>query len=239
MDEIRRVMIETVKSHEIILKFENKSFHLESEVAKLYESIIDLRKKYTEELNEKKKENLDIFIDRMNELEFDIKQIKQLTDELKSENHFENEDMQKKANKSETEKFFLTNQSSNPNGSLTLKEFVRVLGVSVKMNSEKLDKVNHRIDLLIADILERLKKDLSNESMKILDNFKIELKYSISRIEEQMREKVDRFNMEEFSKKIEHKMFSEMSKKLDRMDLKKNNTIINKKVYYPLYRLIT
>ena len=54
-----------------------------------------------------------------------------------------------------------------------------------------------------------------------------------------MREKVDRFNMEEFSKRIEHKMFSEMSKKLDRLDLKKNNTIINKKVSYISNRLIT
>jgi hypothetical protein len=231
VDEIRRVIVETVKSHEVILRFEEKSNQLERNVAKLYESIIDLRKKYTEELTEKKKENLDIFIERMNELEFDIKQNKLLIDELKAENNLENEEMQKKGNKSETENFFLTNLSSNPNGTVSLKEFVRLLGLSVKMNSDKIDKVNHRIDLLIADILERLKKDLANESIKILDNFKVELKYSISRIEEQMREKVDRFNMEEFSKKIENKMFSEMSKKLDRLDLKKNNTMINKKVH--------
>ena len=238
VEEIRRVMIETVKTHEVILKFEDKSNKLEGDVAKIYDSIIDLRKKYSEEISEKKKENLDIFLERMNELEFDIKRVRDSFEELKSENQFENEEMNNKGNIIETDKFFLTNQTSNTNGVLSLKEFVKVLGNSVKINSEKLDKVNHRIDLLIVDILERLKKDLSNESQKILDNFKIELKFSISRIEEQMREKVDRFNMEEFSKRIEHKMFSEMSKKLDKMDLKKNNTIINKKVCYYLIRLI-
>ena len=68
------------------------------------------------------------------------------------------------------------------------------------------------------------------ESNRILDEFRGDLKVSIGSIEEQLREKVDRFNLDEFGKRMDTKFNTEISKKIDKFDLKKNNVLLNKKV---------
>ena len=42
-----------------------------------------------------------------------------------------------------------------------------------------------------SEILQKVRRDLSHVSGKILDDFRIEMKNSIGKIEEQLREKVD------------------------------------------------
>lgn len=37
-------------------------------------------------------------------------------------------------------------------------------------------------------------------------------------------------NLDEFGRKFDHKLVNEISKKIDKTDLKKNNTYLNKKV---------
>jgi hypothetical protein len=64
----------------------------------------------------------------------------------------------------------------------------------------------------------------------MLEEFRGDLKNSISKIEDQLREKVDRMNLDEFGRKFDHKLVNEISKKIDKTDLKKNNTYFNKKV---------
>ena len=241
VDEIKRVMHETVKTHEIILKIEEKTTKLDNEISKIYDSIIYLRKVYTEEIGNQKNFESKGFAKRIEELESNYGIVRQNIDELKGEFPLEHNDENKnnlkldsfkKFNESDKE-FQKTNDLQTPsaNTGLTFRDFVKSLGVSIKQQSEKIEKLNNRIDMINSEILEKVKSNLSVESSKILDNFKLELKFSISKIEEQMREKVDRFNMEEFSKKLEIKMYNEMSKKLDRLDLKKNNNMINKKVF--------
>ena len=88
------------------------------------------------------------------------------------------------------------------------------------------------------EILGKVKKDLSGkeqqiilaESNRILDEFRGDLKISIGSIEDQLREKVDRFNLDEFGKRMDSKFNSEISKKIDKHELKKNNLLLNKKV---------
>jgi hypothetical protein len=50
------------------------------------------------------------------------------------------------------------------------------------------------------------------------------------KIDEQLKEKVDFENIGEFEKKLDQKISGNLNKKLDKMELKKNNNIINKKV---------
>jgi hypothetical protein len=64
----------------------------------------------------------------------------------------------------------------------------------------------------------------------MLEEFRGDLKNSIGKIEDQLREKVDRMNLDEFGRKFDHKLVNEISKKIDKTDLKKNNTYFNKKV---------
>lgn len=53
----------------------------------------------------------------------------------------------------------------------------------------------------------------------------------IYRIDEQLRDKVDFNNFDEYGKKLDLKISNDLNKKIDKNELKKNNNIINKKVF--------
>ena len=92
-----------------------------------------------------------------------------------------------------------------------------------------------------SEIYSKLKKDLACkikfyfiflvEVSKILDEFRSHLKLSVSKLEEQLRDKVDRFNLDEFGKKIDTKFKGEIQMKMDKTDMKRNNSYLNKKVF--------
>ncbi len=64
----------------------------------------------------------------------------------------------------------------------------------------------------------------------MFEEFKDDLKNMIYRIDEQLREKVDFNNFDEYGKKLDQKISNDLNRKIDKMELKKNNNIINKKV---------
>jgi len=122
------------------------------------------------------------------------------------------------------------NNAEQPNGGGSIKDNFRSINASVKTVCDKIEKVTMRLDNMNTEILTKVKKDLSAESAKILVEFKSDLKNSIMSIQEQLREKVDKFSLDEFGKYVNEKLSLEMNKKLDRTDLKKNNNLINKKI---------
>lgn len=67
--------------------------------------------------------------------------------------------------------------------------------------------------------------------MKAFDEFKQDLKKTIVKIDDQLREKVDINNFQEYDKKLDQKISNEFNKKLDKKELKRNNNLINKKVF--------
>ena len=73
------------------------------------------------------------------------------------------------------------------------------------------------------EILTIVKRDLKNESQRILEEFKSDLKLSISKIEEQLRDKLDKFGLVEFGQKMNNRIGNEMSRKSDKNDMSKNN----------------
>jgi hypothetical protein len=72
-----------------------------------------------------------------------------------------------------------------------------------------------------------------------LDEFKVDLKISILKLDDQIKDKVDTYNFQEYGRKVDSKINSEMSKKIDKNELKRNNNIINKKVSLLVYKLIS
>ena len=68
------------------------------------------------------------------------------------------------------------------------------------------------------------------QSSKIMDEFRGDLKVSITKVEDQIRDKVDKFNLDELGRKLDLKFNGEINKKLDKTDLKKNNSFLTKKV---------
>ena len=73
------------------------------------------------------------------------------------------------------------------------------------------------------EILTIVKRDLKNESQRILEEFKSDLKLSISKIEEQLRDKLVKFGLVEFGQKMNNRIGNEMSRKSDKNDMSKNN----------------
>jgi hypothetical protein len=126
---------------------------------------------------------------------------------------------------------FKTNSHGYQTKMITVREYIKLLYKSLKDYELCLDKTNTKLDNINQEIFQRVKKDLSNESSKLIDEFKVDLKSSITRVQDQLKDKVDRFNLDEFSKRFDMKILHEVSKKLDRNDMNKNTTVINKKVY--------
>ena len=122
------------------------------------------------------------------------------------------------------------NQQSSKSGNGTLREQIKTLMTKIKGTDERLDKVNFKVENTNQDILQKVRKDFSQESSRLLEEFRGNLRNSITKIQEQMTEKVDKFNLDDFSKKLDLKIVHEFSKKLDRTDLNKNTHVINKKV---------
>ena len=73
------------------------------------------------------------------------------------------------------------------------------------------------------EILTIVKRDLKNESQRILEEFKSALRLSINKIEEQLRDKVDKFGLVEFGQKMNSRIGNEMSRNINKNDMSKNN----------------
>ena len=112
----------------------------------------------------------------------------------------------------------------------SIKEEMNIHGNYLKKLSEGINKVNTRISNLNKETLILIKKDLKAESNNIFDDFKSGLKESISRIENQLRDKVDKLGLDQFWNKINEQLLSEMKEKIDKKEMNKNNQYLKRKI---------
>ena len=112
----------------------------------------------------------------------------------------------------------------------SIKEEMTIHGNYLKKLSEEINKVNTRINNLNKETLILIKRDLKNESNAILDDFKSGLKESITRIETQLRDKVDKLGLDEFWNKINEQLVAEMKEKIDKKEMNKNNQYLKRKI---------
>ena len=192
---------------------DNIANHTE-ELNKAFESIVDIRKnllsKDIEVVVESLKGRIDDYETQCRKLKFDIDEItKQLEGETDDKKDTKDDNRPKQG---------------------SLREHINVIGSRVLSLSSSFEKLEKRVENINRDILNTVKRDLKAESARILDEFKGDLKVSISKIEEQLRNKVDRFGLVEFGQRIDNKLSSEMRNKIDRGDLTKNNHYINRKI---------
>ena len=192
---------------------DNIANHTE-ELNKAFESIVDIRKnllsKDIEVVVESLKGRIDDYETQCRKLKFDIDEItKQLEGETDDKKDTKDDNKPKQG---------------------SLREHINVIGSRVLSLSSSFEKLEKRVENINRDILNIVKRDLKAESTRILDEFKGDLKVSISKIEEQLRNKVDRFGLVEFGQRIDNKLSNEMRNKIDRGDLTKNNHYINRKI---------
>lgn len=109
-------------------------------------------------------------------------------------------------------------------------EIIKYICINSLNDAKRIDIIKNHQENMNSDILQKVKKDLSLESHKVLEDFRNDLKISIMKIEGKLGEKVDLLSLDEFGRRVDCKLNNEINKKLDRVDLKKNNNIINKKI---------
>ena len=198
------------ENEETFSKFYSENETKNIEITKLYESIIDLRRQMTEASNDSKVVDLKELPLKLIDIEGSIKNLKMLFENLSGADILDSD-----------------GKDEQP---MTLKEFVKSVISNNKVMTERLEKVNIKLDGINSDVLFKIKKDLMSESTSILNDFRSDLKSNLLKIEDQMRDKVDKLNMDELIRKFDQKIISEVSRKLDSNDLKKNKNVINRKV---------
>ena len=112
----------------------------------------------------------------------------------------------------------------------SIKEEINIHSDYLKKLSEGINKVNNRLSNLNKENLASIKKDLKNESNFILEDFKVGLKDSISKIETKLRDKVDKLGLDQFWNKINEQLLEEMKQKIDKKEMNKNNMYLKKKI---------
>ena len=113
-----------------------------------------------------------------------------------------------------------------------LNNFSKEIKDKIKTMNQRIDHISSKQESISGEILGKLKRDLTNESNRILEEFKLNLKNSMERIEDQLHDKVDKLNLDEIARKIDAKIILEVGRKLDKNDLRKSTGLINKKVLY-------
>ena len=204
---------EIIKINDFIDNYKPKVDLNKTEIDKIFESLVEIRRAVFD--NKNLEEELNSFHDKLNDLADRINQQKNLI-ENKLKNSYD-ESLENTEENADTK-------------NLSIKDIVKNLNFLCKNLSEKLEKLSTRQDNMNGEILTKVKKDLTNESNKILSEFRENLGESISRIENKLKEKVDKLSLEELGKKVDNKMTNEMNKKIDKTELRKNNNIINKKI---------
>lgn len=188
------------------------------ELNKTYESIVDIRNNL---LSKQVEDHVSALLGRMTEVETSCRKVKFEVDELIKSLEDDLNIQPKEGD--DNGKTSMANQVS-------LRESVNILTSKLITINDKVEKLEKKQSEIHKNILIIVKQDLKTESNRILEEFKSDLKVSIAKIEEQLREKVDKFNLAEFSQRIDSKLNSEIKRKLDRGDLNKNNSMINRKI---------
>ena len=217
--EINRV---DLSSNPNFVELFNMLTHHTGELDKAFESIVDIRKNLLDQEIEDKVTKL---ATRADDNEASIRKMKFDIDELmKLLGHHSDKPEEGENGDGDTL------NAGGPVLTGSLKDHISLVAMKLQSLTAAHEKLEKRLDNLNKDILIVVKRDLKTESARILEEFKIDLRNSIARIEEQLRNKVDKFGLMEFGQRIDNRFSHEIKSKLDKTDLHKNNHVINKKI---------
>ena len=80
------------------------------------------------------------------------------------------------------------------------------------------------------EVKEEVKNNLKNETTKIVEQFKNKLSSFTYKFEDELKNKIDQIGLYTFEKRINSKLLYELKEKLDKKELKKTNTALNRKI---------
>jgi ABC-type iron transport system FetAB ATPase subunit len=94
----------------------------------------------------------------------------------------------------------------------------------------KVTSVQNKNNSLNREIKEEVKQNLKNETLRVVDDFKSKLETFTSKFETELKNKIDRGGLSIFEDKLNSKIKGDLKEKLDRIELKKNNNVIKRKI---------
>jgi len=94
----------------------------------------------------------------------------------------------------------------------------------------KIVSIQNKNNALTKEIKEEVKQNLKNETLKVVEDFKLRLENFTAKFEIELRNKIDRGGLSVFEDKLNSKLKIDLKEKLDRTELKKNNNVIKRKI---------
>ena len=94
----------------------------------------------------------------------------------------------------------------------------------------KLTSVQNKNNTLNREIKEEVKQNLKNETLRVVDDFKSKLENFTAKFEIELKNKIDRGGLSIFEDKLNSRIKGDLKEKLDRIELKKNNYVIKRKI---------
>ena len=94
----------------------------------------------------------------------------------------------------------------------------------------KIISVQNKSNALSREIKEEVKHNLKTETIKVVDEFKSKLDSFTNKFENELRLKIDHGGLSVFEDKMSSKFRTDLKEKLDKVELKKNNYVIKRKI---------
>lgn len=193
--------------------------------------------KHTDELNETYKSIVDIRSCLVsNELLNDIQSIKNRLDYSEEDNRRIKYRLSEVAkiidgeDDDQADKGSNANQPSSHINQGTFREKLMLLNTLIHNLSDKVTVLEKKSQLLSKEVKDDVKASLKNETAKVIEQFKLKLDSFTNRFEHELKNKIDLMGLSSFEHKMNNRFYIEMRDKLDRNELRKNNSLINRKI---------
>ena len=196
---------------------ENLNKHSD-EINKNYKSIIDIRNML---LNNEMEKKFQLLQGKLNKIEEDGRFTKlKLADLIKNVEGEEEDDDNANG----------TIQSDQNKDGITIREKLNLLTGTSQQLRDKVDILERKQNNLTKEVKDDIKQNLKQETLKVVEQFKLKLESFTTRFEHELKNKIDQMGLSSFEHKINNKFYGDLREKLDRNELRKNNNQINRKI---------
>ena len=113
---------------------------------------------------------------------------------------------------------------------LSIRKKIEVLIDKYHELFSKISNMQNKNNSLSKEIKEEVKQKLKNEILKVVGEFKLKLDNFTSKFEIELKNKIDKGGLTMFEDKLNSKIKGDLKEKLDRVELKKNNNQIRRKI---------
>ena len=159
IDDVKKAVLDSLKENDLILKIYKKNQTFEEEIKRFDELIGQMQVKIEQPPVFNLADDIKEIPSKYMEIENIVKSIYTSIEQLKSSDYPHETNTNKE-------------QSSSKWSVMTVKDQIKSVLTKVKANDERIDKVGSKLENLNLDIMQKVKKDLTQESSRILEEFR-------------------------------------------------------------------